>query len=206
MLNCKFYMIVISIDWSFIWYNISAYLYNIKTMVKHFLNIPIFQWRRVTSQFKENAQNNCLSIPAPNAFYGDSAHYSWESVKIYFSHFSDKCPLLSVCTCLWKCVFFVLKVTQIKKVKTLSAVLISRWFLKNELVEYMIYMDLISVQIPIFCTPLINWIHYQFHWKPALLVSVVFCQWQISMWKVFLPTKHFVISLCPHTDHLKRTT
>ena len=73
MLNNKFYMIEISIDWSFIWYNTSAYLCNIETMVEHFLNIPIFQWRRVTSQFKEIAQNNCLSVPILYAFYGDSS-------------------------------------------------------------------------------------------------------------------------------------
>ena len=73
MLNNKFYMIVINMDWSFIWYNTTAYLCNIQTIVEHFRNIPIFQWRRVTSQFKENAQNNCLSVPAPNAFYGDSS-------------------------------------------------------------------------------------------------------------------------------------
>ena len=32
-----------------------------------------FQRRRVTSQFKENAQNYCLSVPAPNAIYCDSS-------------------------------------------------------------------------------------------------------------------------------------
>ena len=89
-------------------------------------------------------------------------NYSLESVKIYLPHISDNCPLKSVCTCLWKCEFFVLKVTQMKA-NTPSAVLTSRWFLGNELVEYIIYMDFISVQIPIFCTHLINWIHYQFH-------------------------------------------
>ena len=46
------------------------YLNNGRT----FLNIPIFQWRRVTSPFQENAQNKRLSVTAPNAFYGDSSH------------------------------------------------------------------------------------------------------------------------------------
>ena len=52
-----------------------------------------------------------------------------------------------------------------KKVKTPSAVLVSCcfFFVENERVEYMIYMDLISVQIPIFSTHLINWIHDHFN-------------------------------------------
>ena len=66
-------------------------------MVVHFLNISIFQWHRVTSQFKENTQNNCLSMPASNAFYGKSSQLLLgkcsESVKIYLSHISDNCPL-----------------------------------------------------------------------------------------------------------------
>ena len=77
----------------------------------------------------------------------------------------------------------------------------------HDLYNYIYHMDFISVQFPTFCTHLINWIHYQFHWKPALLVYVVFCQWHISMWNV-LPTKHFAIlpSLSPYrpskTDHI----
>ena len=43
------------------------YLYNGGTFSQN----THFQWRCVTSQFKENAQNKCLSVPAPNAFYGD---------------------------------------------------------------------------------------------------------------------------------------
>ena len=39
-------------------------------------------------------------------------NYSWESVKIYLSHISA-----SVCTCHWKCTFFVLRVTQMNKSK-----------------------------------------------------------------------------------------
>ena len=40
-------------------------------MGEHFLNIPIFEWRCVTLQFKENAQNYRLFVSAPNTFYGD---------------------------------------------------------------------------------------------------------------------------------------
>ena len=42
-------------------------------MVKHFPSIPIFERRCVILQINKNAQNDCLSAPTPNAFYGDSS-------------------------------------------------------------------------------------------------------------------------------------
>ena len=93
MLNNKFHMIVISIDWSFIWYNTSAYLCNILTMVEHFLNIPIFQWRRVTSQFKKMLKITVYPCQHQMHSMETVLNNSLESIKIYLSLISDNCPL-----------------------------------------------------------------------------------------------------------------
>ena len=44
--------------------------------IEQFLSTPILEWCRVTSHFKyKYAQNDRLSIPASNAFYGDSSQW-----------------------------------------------------------------------------------------------------------------------------------
>ena len=63
MLNNKFHMIEIFINnRNFIWYNTWIYLCTIYKMVEQYLRILIFEWRHVTSQFKESTQNNCFSF------------------------------------------------------------------------------------------------------------------------------------------------
>ena len=101
-----------------------------------------------------------------------------------------------------QCVYLVLKVIPMKKVNTPIAVAISCWFWKKWTCRWIldIYGLTFSstVQISIFCTHLIHWIHC--HWKLDLLISEVFSQWPIfnlSIWNVFYQTSTFQSPFAP---------
>ena len=80
MLRKKFYMIVISIIWSFIWYITLAFFAVFKQWRNIFSAYPFFEWRHITSQIKENAQMTIFpcqhqmhSTATVLNYYGESA-------------------------------------------------------------------------------------------------------------------------------------